>query len=171
MAQADLSGISFFLPILSFLVVFIIMFVLFVKTKLVGENKWAQAFVSFVFATIFVSAIGPREYILNITVWFSVLLVSLFFIMLIVGALGGKVDFMHKGIGVAFVILTIIMFIVSAIFVFSEYFAPYLPWSSGAGADSDVLYVTSWIFSPRVVGAALLLIVSGIASWILFKTK
>jgi hypothetical protein len=163
---ADLSGISYFLPILSFLVVFIIVFAVLNKTKLLGENKWWQLFVSFIIATIFVSAAGARDYVLNIIPWFGVLIVSFVLILAVVAFIGEPLKDMHKGLGIAFVIILILAFLVSAIFVFSDYIAPYLPWNYPAGGGS---VLADWLYSPRVFGAILLLIVSAVVSWILVK--
>lgn len=173
MAQTtDLSGIEYFLPILSFLVVFIIVFAVLNKTKIIGENKWWQLFVSFVFATIFISAAGARDYVLNIIPWFAILVVSFVLILVVVSFIGKPVENMNKGLGMAFVIILILAFLVSALFVFSDYITPYLPWSQGygSGGNPNVLGVLDWIFSPRVFGAILLLIVSAVVSWILVKS-
>lgn len=168
---ADLSGVEFFLPILSFLVVFIIVYAVLNKTKIIGEGKWGQLFVSFVFATIFISAAGARDYVLNIIPWFAVLIVSFVLILAVVAFIGKPVENMNKGLGVAFIVILILAFLISAIFVFSDYISPYLPWSQGygAGGNQDVLGLLDWIFSPRVFGAILLLIVSAVVSWILVK--
>lgn len=167
MAQtADLSGIEYFLPILSFLVVFIIIFAVLNKTKIIGENKWWQLFVSFVFATIFISAAGARDYVLNIIPWFAILIVSFVLILAVVAFIGKPIENMSKGLGIAFIIILILAFLVSAIFVFSDYIGPYLPWNYPAGGGSVLV---DWLYSPRVFGAILLLIVSAVVSWILVK--
>jgi len=169
MVQADLSGISYFLPILGFLIVWIIVYAVLNKTKII-EQQWLQIFVAFIFSTIFVAAVGPREYVVNITAWFAVFLVSLFLIMVIMGLVGKDMNFMNKGIGVAFVILVILMFIVSAIIIFSDSLGPYLPWNYGTG-NPDASRITNWLYSERVMGAVLLIIVSAIVSWILVKAQ
>lgn len=165
MATADISGITYFLPILSFLLVFVVSYAVIAKSKVI-EQLWLQIFVSFALATIFVSAVSARDYVLNIAVWFAVLLISLFLIMLILGLAGKDVAFMHKGIGIAFVVATLIMFVVSAIFVFGDYFTPYLPGGDSNGGNTHVLTFTNWLYSPRVGGAILLLVVSGLVAWV-----
>jgi|SRR3989344_2463363 len=169
-AQIDVSGISYFLPIISFLVVWIIVFAILNKTKII-EQPILQTFVAFLFATIFVAAVGPREYIINVSAWFAVFLISLFLIMLIMGLVGKDMSFMNKGIGVAFVIIVILMFIISAIVIFSDYLGPYLPWSYSSSGNSDASAITSWLYSARVMGAVLLIVVSAVVSWILVKSK
>lgn len=154
----DISGISYFAPILAFLVVFVIIFALLNKTKLIGENAFIQIFVSFLIGTIFVSAAGVRDYVLTITPWFGLLIISLFFVLFVIGFVGKPVEFMTKGIGIIFILLLIIVFLVSGFVVFSETLAPYLP----GGRES-------WVYSSRVVGALLLVVISAIVSGVLVR--
>ncbi len=165
----DISGLSYFAPILAFLVVLTILFALLNKTKLLGENAGIQLFISFVIATIFVSAAGVREYVLTITPWFGLLIVSLFFILFIIGFVGKPIEGMTKGIGAGFVFALIIVFLVSGFVVFSELIAPYLPGSSGQGADPGLFRLSREIYTTRAFGAILLLVIGGIASWVLVR--
>ena len=169
MTQVDVSGISYFLPIISFLLVFILVYAVLAKTKLL-DNKWVNLFISFLLATIFISAVGPREYIVNIGAWFAVFIVSLLLILLLLGLIGKDMNFIHKGIGVAFVIMLILMFVVSAIVVFSDSLGPFLPWSYGGGS-AEAQKITDWLYSTRIIGAILLVAVSAIVSWILVRAK
>ncbi|MEK6928466.1 MAG: hypothetical protein AABW65_00735 [Nanoarchaeota archaeon] len=72
MGAIELSGIIYFLPVLSFLVVFAVVYAVFSKTKIV-ESQGLKTFIAFLFATIFVSMSEARMYILNITIWFAIL--------------------------------------------------------------------------------------------------
>jgi len=170
MVQADLSGIEFFLPLLSFLVVLIISYFLIHSSKLIS-SKLVSAFVSFIIATVFVSAAGPRNFILVIIPWFAVVIVGMFFILALNGFLGKDMGFPGKYMGVVFVGILGVVFFISALFVFSSYFSPYLPWSYGAGGNPDALVFLSWLYSPRIAGALLLLGLGGVVSWILVKAK
>ena len=81
-------------------------------------------------------------------------------------------DFMHKWIGGTFVVLLLIAFLISFIFVFSNYFSPYVPGPGyGDGGNPEVLYFTDWLFSPRVFGAILLVGIGALVSWVLVKGK
>ena len=157
---ADITGISYFAPLLAFLIVFIVMFALLYKTKLLGENAWVQLFMSLIVATIFVSAAGVRDYVLTITPWFAVLVVSLFFVLLIIGFVGKPAEFMHKGIGVIAILVLIVVFLVSGFIIFSESIKPFLP---GGSAGQE-------IYSSRVFGALLLVVISAIVSWVLVRS-
>ncbi len=154
----DISGISYFAPLLAFLVVFVIVFALMNKTKLLGENVFIQLFVSFLISTIFISGAGVRDYVLTITPWFAVLVISLFFVLFVIGFVGKPAEFMQKGTGITFVILLIVIFLFSGFVVFSEFLLPFLPGGP-----------RSWIYSTRVVGALLLIVISFIVSWVLVR--
>jgi len=168
---ADISGISYFLPIITFLIVFVVIFALLAKTKILGESLFVQLFVSFLLSTVFISASAPRDYVQAIIPWFAVVLISLFVLMMIIGFASGKsAEGMNKTLGMISVVLLAIVLAVSAYFAFSGYISPYLPGSSSAGANPEVLQFTSWIYSSRVAGAILLMVAAAIVSWVLVKT-
>jgi len=156
---ADLSAITYFEPILAFLVVFVVTFAVLAKTKLLGESQFVNVFVSFLIATIFVSAAGARDYVISVTPWFAILLVSLFFIFVLVG-LTGDIEWMSKGAGIAALVLLGIVFLVSGYLIFSSYLN-----------NPDIVKFFDFISSSRISGAIALLIVGAIASWVLVKAK
>ena len=170
MAQIDVSLFSDFLPILSFFVAFVISFLVIKKTEII-KNTFFEVLVSFIFSIIFVSASAPRNFILAIVPWFAIIIVGVFLFMVLTGFVGKDVAFLHKGIGIVFVILLALVFIISGFFVFSSYFGPYLPGSSGGGGDPFILRITDWFYSSRVAGALLLLGLTAVVSWILIKAK
>ncbi len=170
---ADISAIAYFAPIAAFVLVFIVCFSVLFKTKILGENKWVQLFVSFLIASIFVSSVGTREYVLTVVPWFGVLIVSLFVILFLVGFVGKKAeDSMTKGIGVVFVILMGLIFLVSAFFVFSDVIFKYVPGPAyGEGANPSTVFFLDWLYSSRVLGAIALIVVSAIVSWVLVRSS
>jgi len=168
---ADVSAITYFAPILSFLMVFVLMFALLAKTKILGEEKFIQLFISFLIATIFITAASVRQLVLDVIPWFAVFVVALFCILALAGFIG-KGDLIGKGVGWVFIILVIALFVISGVKIFSIAFTPYLPGPSyGTGGNSDILYFTDFIYSARFLGAALLLGVAALVSWVLVKTK
>jgi len=169
---ADLSAVNYVLPIASFLLVFIIVFAVLFKTKLLGENKWVQLFLSLIVAVIFVSFVGARDYVATIVPWFAVLVVALFLILFMLGFVGAKMPAFSKGIAVIFVILLAVVFIVSAFFVFSHVLVKYVPGPSyGVNANPNVTALTNWLYSAKVMGAVFLIIIAALVSWILVKAK
>lgn len=170
MATVDVSGISYFLPIISFLVIFLVSFAVMMKAKL-PESKFLQVLISFLIATIFISIGGARTYIENVAPWFAVVLVSLFLMFLVLGLAGKGLDDWAGGIGKIFVVVLFVVFVISALFVFSSSISPYLPWTQGYQSTTTSSYFTDWLYSPRTGGAVLLLIVSAVVAWILIKAK
>ena len=163
----EVAGISYFAPLLAFLIVFIIVFALLNKTKILGEEKFIQLFVSFLIATIFVSAAGVRDYVLTITPWFAVLAISLFFVLFIMGFVGKQADFMQKGVGITAIIVLVIIFLVSGFIVFSGAILPYLT----GGGDNPLInyFIGQGVYSSRGFGALLLLVISAVVSWVLVR--
>lgn len=169
MATIDTSGIQYFAPLIGFILVFIVVYAVLNKTK-VFENLWLELFISFLVSALFISAVGPLEYLQAIVPWFAILLVSLFFILVLTGFIGEKDDALKKWTGRAFVFVLLLVFLVSAFFVFSSLLSPYLPGGNQAGANADVLRFTAWLYESKTAGAFWLIAVSALVSWILVST-
>jgi hypothetical protein len=172
MAQMDISAFEYFLPLLSFLVVFVVCLFSIKKFKLI-ENTFAEVFVSFAISIIFVSAAGPRTFILTIIPWFAVALIGLFLILALGGFIGTK-DFPTKKVGITFMIVLAVIFVVSAIYLFFGNIAPYLPgFTNLAGNPGNPVFLRffNWLYSAKVIGALLLLGVGILVSWIVVKAK
>ncbi len=159
----DISGLSYFAPILAFLIVAVVIFAVLNKTKLLGESAWGNAIVALIIATVFVSAAGVRDYVLTITPWFAALLVSLFFILFFIGFIGKPIEGMTKGMGILFVVLLLVVFLISGFVVFSDVIQPFLPGGTKAGGFKE-------IYNSRVFGGVLLLAVGIGVLWILVKS-
>lgn len=156
MTAIDISGLSYFVPLVSFLLVFLILFAVLNKTKLVGDNKWVQLFVAFLISTLFIVTARPKEYILNVVPWFAVLLVSAFLILALTGLVGGLEDW-SKGVGKIFVVIMAILFLVAAYYAL-------------AGAPEFERF-KDWLTASTVAGAIILLAITALVSWVLVKTK
>ena len=168
----DLTAITYFAPIAAFLIVFAVVFAILLKTKILGEHKLGLLIISFIIATLFISAAGAVTFIRTIIPWFAVLVITLVFLLMVTGLIGKPAEFMNKGIGVAFVIILGLVFLVSGFFIFSYLITPYLPGPGfGIGGDPKTLAFADWLYSPRVAGAILLVIISVAVSWVLVKTK
>ncbi len=154
MAPIDFTPFAEILPLFTFLVVFVLIFAVLNKTKVI-ENAFMQLLIAFLLSTIFVTAAGARAYVEAVTPWFAVLLVCLFFIMAVMGFVGKDVDFMKKGIGGVFIAILIIAFVISGILVFSTGLQPYL------GA---------FFSSPRLYSGIILLVIAGAIGWALMKS-
>lgn len=155
MAVVDVSGLGYLLPIFSFLLVFIIVYATLNKTKAVGESNFVQLLTSFIVSTVFVLAVQPREYILNIIPWFAVLIVVAFLILALTGFIGGLEEW-GSGIGKGLVVLMLVIFLVIAYMIFSSSLKP---------------IISSVTSSEKIFGAIVFLVISAVVSWVLVKSK
>ncbi len=155
--MANVASLSYFAPILAFLIVFIVVFMVLSKTKMVLDKQWLQLFFSFLIATVFASATELRDYILSITPWFAMGLVSLFFILLLIAFVGKPVEGFTRGVGILFIVFMGIVFLASGFFIFSEDIFSYI------GQVDDA------IRNSMAFGSMLLIAASTATTWILVK--
>lgn len=166
----DISGLNFFIPIFSFLFVFIIVYSLLFKTKILGESKFANLLISFIFAIIFMSISSMKLYVETILPWFIVLLVVMFLIFLIAGFSTKDLSkIMTPKLAWVFIGILILIFLVSAVKVFNPIFHPDLIISSGDSGTTFFGQIKSFFSSSKVLGSVLLLIIAGIVAKILTK--
>jgi len=155
----DISGLSYFMPIFGFLFVFVIIYALLLKTKLLGDSKFINVIISFIVAIIFAVFSSTQSYIQLITPWFAVLMIALFFILVIIGLSQQKIgDIMKPGFVWVFIVVLILVFLIAAIKVFPSTF--------GNAWNNIVYFVTN---EARIAGAIILLIIAGLAAWIITR--
>jgi len=152
--QATVSAIGYFMPIFAFLLVFIVVYALLKKTKVLGENDSIMLFISFILAGFFVVEASLVEFIQFSSAWFGVLIVAIFFILMILAFMpwDDPLNFLTKGNWFSWVLLGIIVaiFIISSAYVFNIA----INWGS----------VNDW-FSSDWFGLILLLAVAAVVSW------
>ncbi len=166
----DVTGVQYFVPLVTFLLVFLVTLALFMKLK-VFSNLFLEIFISFLIAILFISFVGPQKWVQSVTPAIAILIISAFFVLLLAGMFGKGMSGMTTGMGIIFVVIAFIIFIVSAFVVFSGSISSYLPGGNVAEADPNVNLFTDWLFSSRVGGGILLLIVSALVAWVLVKVK
>lgn len=168
----ELAGVEFLAPILVFFIVAIVVGALLRKTKLFGDNVWIDVFLALSVAILFVIVTEAREVVLDVTPWFAVMLVALFFILMIVGFIGKTEAIAGKGLGWFFVILLGIVFLTAIISSFYSSILPYLPGPSfGFGGNPEKLFFFGWLYSPQVSGTFWLIVSAVVVGWILVKGK
>ncbi len=120
----DISGLYFFMPVFSFLFVFVVVFAILAKTKILGDGR-ANIIVSFIMAIIFMNFSSLDLFVRTITPWFIVLLVCLFFVLVILGFSVGN-DIMKKIVttrfGLVVVVVLIVIFLIAAIWFLILFF-------------------------------------------------
>lgn len=154
-----MTGVSTFIPVFGFLLVFVVVYALLGKTKILGENKFVHILTSFAVSIIFLVSANAIEYVKIVTPWFAAFIVSLLFIVLIVGLIKGNVEefFKTKGFAWFVIMVLIIIFIFSAIYVFADLINKYM-----AGPKAFLL-------QPTVLGIIILIAITVVASWLLTK--
>ncbi|MFA5857049.1 MAG: hypothetical protein WC867_06820 [Candidatus Pacearchaeota archaeon] len=167
----DISGIQFFMPVFSFLFVFIVVYAVLAKTKVLGDDK-VNLLISFIMAIMFMNfSYSLRLYVETIVPWFIVLIVSLFFILVVMSFSGGP-EVMKKMLtptfAWVFVAVLLLIFLIAAIRVFNPMFHPDLIITSGEGGPGIVGQIRG-VFDSQVGGSALLLLIAGVVAWILTK--
>lgn len=155
----SLAAINTVMPVISFLFIFIIMYALLIKTKVLGDNNAVSLFISLIIASFFIVNVRLVEFTtLNVS-WFVVFIVCIFAILLMLGLVGkNTLEKFTKNNNVAGVIVAIvvIVFIISASYTFN--------WVTGL--DS----VRNW-FDKDWFGMVILVIVAAAVSFILTKKK
>jgi hypothetical protein len=169
-APADLSSLNFFLPVFGFLLVFLVMYLLFAKTKILGENKFAHILISFIIATFFISFSSGAKLVETVTPWFVILIVAIFFVVLLAGFTQKDLDkFFKPGFAWFFIAILGIVFLISLLVVYNSVLYPYLPGVDSVGGDATILKFTDWLYSSKIIGTVVLLVLAGLASWALTR--
>lgn len=151
----DISGISYFMPIFGFLFVFVIVYALLAKTKILGESQFVNLLIGFIIAIVFSTVGSAQEYVKTVTPWFVVLVVVLFFILIIIGLSQQKIEnIMKPGFVWVFIVALILVFLFAATKVFAPVWWDVKEFISNEG---------------RIVGGILLLIIAALAAWVITK--
>ena len=166
----DLSGLSFFMPVVSFLFVFVVIYALLVKTKIIGDSNFVHLLISFIVAIVFISFSSMELFVRTVIPWFAVLIIVLFLVLLL-GLFSSKDWVPQSWLGWVFVGLLGLVFLISAIKVFNPVFHPDLILTSGVGGYGNYLggQVIDFFTSSKVAGSFLLIIVAVVVSWVLTK--
>lgn len=157
-AEISLSAMGLFMPILAFLLIFIVVYALLVKTKVLGNNKAVSLFISFILAGFFIVEASLVEFVRFTSAWFAVLIIGIFFLLAIIAFMpwDEPLKFLTKGNWFSWVVLGVAvgLFIISSAYVFN--------WVFNWGMVVD-WFDTSWF------GMILLLIIAIIVSFIIAK--
>lgn len=164
----DISGIFLFMPVFSFLFVFVVVYAILAKTKILGGEGGVNLIVSFIMAIIFMNFSSLELYVRTILPWFITLLIILFFVLLIAGFSTKSLDkMMTPTFAWIVVIIVIIVFLIAAIRVFNPVFHP--EYIVVSGNQPEVISQIRSVFSSQVSGSILLLVIAAIVAWVLTK--
>lgn len=158
MAETIFSSALVKEAILPFLLVFVLIFAILEKTKILGEGKkQINAIISLVIALILIVFPYPRDIIVNLMPVLAVVAVVLFVFMLLYGFVGmtGKEFTMPKGLKITFGILIAIVLIV-AILIITGYWENFSGWFSGESGGK----VWQNIIIILIIGGVIALVLS-----------
>ena len=146
-----------------FLLVFVLLFAVLEKTKILGEkNKQLNAILSFIVALIFVGFAWPKMVIGNLILFLTVGLVVIFLVLLIWGFAAGGVKGIPKFDGTFRIVLGIIAVIAVIVAVF---------WATGSlGPAADLLFSQTWS-SALWTNVIFLLVIAAVLAIVIKKDK
>jgi len=152
------EGLMYITPLLAFLLVFIIAYVVMNKTKLFGETKFVQAITALIIGVIFLTISGAVDYITMITPWIVALLVVMFFMIMIISLSGKEIgDIMKPWVVWLFVIILAIIVIIGGVNIFR-------PETSPIG-----LKVTNFTTTGESLGTVLVISIGILLAWMISR--
>jgi hypothetical protein len=158
--------LAYFTPIITFLLVFTLVYAFLAKTKVLGENASVNAFVGFISGLIFILAPLARKYTLEVVPWLTVLIILLFFFILIITFIHSNFEAVLKNklFTAAVILVLLAIFLVSSLHVFGPLVKTY------AGAlGINLGEVRDLILQPAVLGVLLLFVIAAVLSWFFQK--
>ncbi len=158
----DFGIFSYFLPVLVFIFIFVILYALLEKTKVLGENSGMHALVAFIFSLFFVLVKPLRELITTVTPWFVIIFLLMVVILFAVMILGFKQENVTSYIGENPAITVTVIVIIAIIFFVSigNTFPDAIGLPDEDADDNVINQVRNVVFDPRVLGLFFILIVS-----------
>ena len=156
----DVGILSYFVPVLVLLFVFVILYALFEKVKLFGEEKGLHALIAIIFSFLFILVKPLREFVITVTPWFVILFFIMFILLLTVMIFGFKESDIVKyadensGIVATAVVIVVIIILIGLNNVY--------PGSFGfpENEDTGFIGIRKVVFNPKVLGILFVFIVS-----------
>jgi len=154
-------ALGYIMPLLAYLFVFTLIYALLAKTKVLGNNKAVHFAISLVIAVIFVLTPMSTQFTILAIPWIAIFIFMVFFILLIITFVRGKIDDIVKSsfIAVIVTLVILIIFFISAMNVFGPLI------SQGTYLSSQGQQALNFFTNPQFYGLAILLIIAGVISW------
>ena len=150
----DLSGIGYFNPIFTFVLVVVVIFAILNRTKIIGESSPIQAIVALVLGLIFASVTDVRNYMESVIPGFAVIVIALFFVIFL-AAFGLK----DMGAIMKPWLVWVFIGILAIVFIYQGYYHLNIP-----GNDAYVS-ISDWLHEGKVAGGLWLLIFAAITTF------
>ena len=163
----NITGIYFFMPVFSFLFVFVVVYAILTKTKVLGEQK-VNLLISFVMAIIFMNFSSMQLYVETMLPWFVVFVICLFLVLVIMAFSTKDVGkMMTPAFAWVMVAILVVIFLISAIKVFNPVFHP--EYGITSGDSPQIIGQVRSMFDNQTSGSVLLLIVAAVVTWVLVR--
>ncbi|MBU2522736.1 MAG: hypothetical protein KKE23_00400 [Nanoarchaeota archaeon] len=156
--------LAYVMPLLAYLFIFTLVYALLAKTRVLGDNKYVHFTLSIVVAVIFILSPMATKFTALTIPWVAIFIFMVFFILLTITFVRGKIDDIVKSplIAIIISIIILIIFIISAINVFG-------PLVSQGYFSTEGQAAFDFFTNPQFYGLVVLLIIAGIVSWTVTK--
>lgn len=155
--MASLALLNYFLPILSFLLVFVVVYAILAKTGVLGSNNFIHLLISFILAVFFIIEVQLVDYVEFTSSWFVVFMFVIFVAFVLVAFVSGeKALEVFQGRVISWIVLGLVLafFVISSAFVFN--------WAVNWDRLLDWAY-SDWF------GFVLLLVIAAVVSFVITK--
>jgi hypothetical protein len=150
----DITGLAFFNPLFSFVLLFVIAYAVLDKIKIIGENKAINVIVAAMLAVIFATVLDVRNFAEAVIPWFGVLVIAMFFILFMAAFLLGKADAIAKPwLAWVFIVLLAIAFLYKGWHIFD------------VSSNSDYQSLKDWLYNKEVAGSLWLIIFAAVTGF------
>jgi len=160
----SLGFLEFFLPVFSFLFIFVIMYAVLDKFELMGKNNSIKFIAALCIALLFLFSKGILEFVNFVTPWFVVLVIIALFVLSLFMFMGVKEESIRNAVSQPTVYWTVLVVVIILLIaaigtVFSDFFSS----EGGSITDPTKASITQILVHPRVLGALFLLIIVSFA--------
>jgi len=157
----DLGFLEFFLPVFTFLFIFVLLYAVLDKFKLMGENRWLKLIAAFSVALLFLFSQDTIRFVEFITPWFVVLVVLALFILSLFMFMGMKEGDLEKTVKDPVVYWTVLVIIIILLIIaIAEVFTFVAPETGTGKPPTEGLRAVT---HPRTLGALFLLVIAAFA--------
>lgn len=154
----DIGLLQHFLPLFTFLLVFVIIYAILQKIEILGKSK-AVHFIAALCVAFIVLFSGATTDMINFLIpWMVVIIVFMLMLFLSMMFLGVKAEEIFEKVGgvYTFLIIMIILFIIAMTTTLGPIFTPY----SEVGEQTIQSETIKTLFHPRTLGAIFILLVA-----------
>jgi len=153
-------ALGYIMPLLAFFFVFILVYALLEKTRVLGESRGIHWTLSMIIAIFFVFTPMATKFTALTVPWVIIFIFMVFFILLTITFVRGKIDDIvdSKLIAFIFVAVILIIFIFSALNVFG-------PLVSQGAFSPQAQSMFDYVFNPQFLAMVIILVLGAVLSW------